>query len=66
MEVMYNKVLGIDVHQAVLACCIVTCENGEIVTQRKEFKTYGADLHEMAAWAKSENVGLVIMESTGI
>ena len=66
MEVMYNKVLGIDVHQAVLACCIVTCVNGEIVTTKKEFRTYGADLHEMAAWAKSENVDLVIMESTGI
>ena len=66
MEVMYNKVLGIDVHQAVLACCIVTCENGEIVTKKREFKTYGADLHEMADWAKSENVDLVIMESTGI
>ena len=66
MEVMYNKVLGIDVHQAVLACCIVTCENGEIVTQKREFRTYGEDLHKMARWAESEHVDLVIMESTGI
>ena len=66
MEVMYNKVLGIDVHQAMLACCIVTCQNGEIVKIEKTFKTYGNDLHELARWVKAENVDLVIMESTGI
>ena len=51
MEVMYNKVLGIDVHQAVLACCIVTCENGEIVTQKREFRTYG----EATRWPDGPN-----------
>lgn len=66
MEVLYDKVLGIDVHQAMLACCIVECKNGETVTTKRTFRTFGQDLHEMARWAKSENVDLVIMESTGI
>lgn len=66
MEVMYNKVLGIDVHQALLACCIVSCVDGEIKTEKRTFKTYGKDLHEMAKWAKEAGVDLVLMESTGI
>ena len=66
MEVLYDTVLGIDVHQALLACCIVKCVNGQMVTEKRTFETYGKDLHEMAQWAKDSNVDLVIMESTGI
>ena len=67
MDVVYSKVLGIDVHQAILACCMVSCnESGELVTEKKTFKTYGQDLHELANWAKTANLDLVIMESTGI
>lgn len=66
MEVLYNTVLGIDVHQAILACCLVKCVDGQLVTEKRTFKTYGKDLHEMAKWAKESHVDLVIMESTGI
>lgn len=66
MEVLHDKVLGIDVHQAMLACCIVYSRDNQTVTEQKTFKTYGEDLRAMVEWAKSENVDLVIMESTGI
>ncbi len=65
-EILYNKVIGIDVHQSKLVCCAVWHEDNERKTEKMTFGTFKNDKKAMAAWCASFHPDLVIMESTGI
>jgi len=66
MQVLFNRCAGLDVHKAtVVACVMVTAENG---TVQKEIKSFGAmtrDLLELGDWLKGHQVTHAAMESTG-
>jgi transposase len=63
---LYNRVIGIDVHQATLVCARTWIDDNEVLCETKTFKTFKSGRREMAAWRAAFNPDLVIMESTGI
>lgn len=67
MNVEHERCCGIDVHKAtVVACVIVTNEEGAV---KKETRTYGTmtgDLQALGAWLSEANVKQLAIESTGV
>ena len=64
---IYRCVTALDIHQAKLTVCILyEDENGELITDLKEFGGFKKDRVAMAAWVASFHPNLVVMESTGI
>jgi transposase len=67
LTAIYRCVAALDIHQAKLTVCILSeDENGEIITDLKEFGGFKKDREAMAAWVASFHPNLVVMESTGI
>jgi len=67
LTAIYRCVAALDVHQAKLTVCVMSeNEQGEIVTEIREFGAFKRDRREMAAWVASFHPELVVMESTGI
>ena len=62
MEVVYERCCGIDVHKAVIVCCLIT---GQRKAVTKKYGAFTDELREMAAWLKEERCQIVAMESTG-
>ena len=66
-DVLFNCVIGIDVHMASLVCCAVwTDADNKLHTEKVTFGTFKNQKKAMAAWCKQHRPDLVIMESTGI
>jgi transposase len=66
MQVLFNRCAGLDVHKAtVVACVMVTAENGSVTKEIKTFGTMTRDLLELGDWLKSHQVTHAAMESTG-
>lgn len=58
---------GLDVHKAVVVCTLIQEQpDGDLVSETKEFKTFHADLLDLAKWLKDAGTEIVAMESTGI
>ena len=67
LSAVYRCVAALDVHQAKLTVCVLfENDQGEVVTQIREFGAFKRDRREMAAWVASFRPELVVMESTGI
>lgn len=67
LSAIYRCVAALDVHQAKLTVCVLFAnEQGEVVTEIREFGGFKRDRREMAAWVASFQPELVVMESTGI
>ncbi len=67
MKVRHERCCGIDVHkQTVVACVIVTDEQGEAKTETRTFGTITGDLQALGVWLKGLNVEHVAVESTGV
>ena len=62
MEVVYERVCGIDVHKKVVVACLITGQR-KMVT--REYGTLTRELREMTEWLKTEKCQIVAMESTG-
>lgn len=64
---VYRCVAALDIHQAKLSVCVLyEDEQGEVVTEIREFGGFKRDRREMATWVASFQPELVVMESTGI
>ncbi len=67
MEVVYQRVAGLDVHKkTVVACARVQSDSDP---HRKSIRTFGTmtgDLRNLAAWLAAQGVTHVAMESTGV
>jgi transposase len=67
MEVLIERSAGLDIHQAMIMCCLVT---GGVSTpvqrQMRRFGTTQRDLEHLRAWLSEQGVSHVGMESTGI
>jgi transposase len=67
VDVIHGRSCGLDVHKkSVVACVLITEEDGVAVRYMRTFKTMTADLLEMANWLDGLNVTHVAMESTGV
>jgi len=62
IEVVYERVCGIDVHKREIVVCLIT---GQRKTETRKYGTLTKDLREMVAWLKEERCQIVAMESTG-
>lgn len=67
MNVQYARCCGLDVHQkSVVACVLVTAEDGTVQRTVRTFGTMTADLLALNDWLNAQQVEQVAMESTGI
>ena len=68
MEIVYERVAGIDVGKKIIAVAVRTPGErpGQRHQQVRKFNTYYQTLTAMAAWLVSEGVTHVSMESTGV
>jgi hypothetical protein len=67
MQTLVERGCGLDVHQAtVVACLLVTLQNGQVRKQIRSFPTTTRELLRMREWLISEGCTHVAMESTGV
>ena len=64
---IYERVIGLDVHQAKISACVVAEQaDGKVTVESREFGGFKRDRRALAQWAKSFGPEVVVMESTGI
>lgn len=67
MEVVYRRCCGLDVHkETVVACVLVTAEDGSVTRQVRTFSTMTGALRVLGQWLTDQQVEQVAMESTGV
>jgi len=67
MEVLVDRVAGLDVHKTTVTACVrVPGEGRERVEHKQTFPTFRADLESMRDWLVGHQVTLVVMEATGV
>lgn len=67
LKPIHKCAIGLDVHQKLITACVIAeRDNGEIVTEVKEFGGFKRDRRALAEWALQWNPDIVVMESTGI
>lgn len=67
MQVLYERCCGLDVHkQTVVACVVVSANNGQADKETRTFATLTENLEELAQWLRERQVTHVAMESTGV
>ena len=68
MEIIYERVAGIDVGKKIIAVAVRTPGErpGKRRQQLRKFDTYYQTLTEMVAWLIAEGVTHVSMEATGV
>ena len=64
---IYQRVIGLDVHQAkISACALAQQADGTVSVERREFGAFKRDRKALAEWARELAPEVVVMESTGI
>jgi transposase len=67
MQVVYARCCGLDVHQkSVVACVLLSAEDGQTQREVRTFGTMTADLLALNDWLNTLAVKQVALESTGI
>jgi transposase len=67
MQVVYQRYAGLDVHkQSVVACLLITGDDGRVQEQVRTFGTMTADLAALSRWLEEQRVEQVALESTGV
>jgi transposase len=67
MDVMLERVAGLDVHKRSVTGCVRTPgPSGKRREDKRTFPTYSGDLARLRAWLESEAVTHVAMEATGV
>ncbi len=67
MDVIHARSCGLDVHKkSVVACVLITHEDGSFERHIRTFKTMTAELLEMSNWLDGLAITHVAMESTGV
>ena len=66
MEVIYQRVCGVDVHKKTIAACVrCMLGDGKVREEVRSFGTMTRDILALADWLAQEGVTHVAMESTG-
>ena len=67
MQVIHPRCGGLDVHKkSVVACVLLTQEDGTVHKEVRTFGTMTAHLLALADWLNSLDVRQVALESTGV
>lgn len=67
LKPIYQRVIGLDVHQAkISACALAQGADGTMVVEKREFGGFKRDRKALAQWAREFGAQVVVMESTGI
>ena len=67
MEVLHDRVAGLDVHKKTVVACVRKPSDGRARrSETREFETFIADLGQLRDWLASEGVTHVAMEATGV
>jgi transposase len=67
MDMIYETVAGLDVHQKTIVACVRRRQpKGGLSEQVQTFGTMTGDLLELSAWLSQEGVTHIAMESTGV
>jgi transposase len=67
MQVIFERVCGLDVHKKVVVACIrILSDGGRVRTEVRRFGTMTKDLLELLDWLRKHEVTHVAMESTGV
>lgn len=64
---LHTCTIGLDIHhRQITACVLKTANEGEVISEFREFGTFKRDLRRLAAWVAGHQPDDVVMESTGI
>ena len=67
MDVVDARCCGLDVHKkSVVACVLITADDGTVDRQLRTFGTMTPDLLALADWLSSLGITHVALESTGV
>jgi transposase len=66
MEVMHERVAGLDVHKAMIVACVRLMSAGKIKRECRTFETSTASLQALLDWLAASGCTHVAMEATGV
>lgn len=66
MEVMHERVAGLDVHKETVVCCVRIVAAGKVSRECRTFETTTAGLEALLAWLTQSGCTHVAMEATGV
>src|SRR5580698_10438545 len=66
MEVMHERVAGLDVHKAMIIACVRLMSAGKIKRECRTFETSTASLQALLDWLAASGCTHVAMEATGV
>lgn len=67
MQVVHARCCGLDVHKkTVVACVLITAEDGSVQRQVRTFSTMTTDLLALSDWLTHQRVEQIALESTGV
>jgi len=67
MDVLHDRVAGLDVHKKTVVACVRTPSDGKARrSETREFETFIGDLERLRDWLAGEGVTHVAMEATGV
>jgi len=66
MEVMHERVAGLDVHKTLIVACVRITAGGKISRECRTFETTTAGLEALLGWLTASGCTHVAMEATGV
>ncbi len=66
MDIIYERVAGLDVHKDVIVACVRLTQGGQVERECRSFSTTTAGLLDLLAWLLESRVSHVAMEATGV
>jgi transposase len=67
VDILHARCCGLDVHKkTVVACVLITAEDGTVDRQVRTFSTMTADLLVLSDWLTSLGITHIALESTGV
>lgn len=66
MEIMHERVAGLDVHKAMIVGCVRIVAGGRVERECRTFETTTSGLLALLAWLTEQGCSQVAMEATGV
>jgi transposase len=66
MDVLHERVAGLDVHKATVVACVRVMAGAKVVRESRSFETTTAGLLELLDWLRESRCSHVAMEATGV
>jgi transposase len=66
MDIMHERVAGLDVHKAMIVACVRLMSGGKVERECQTFETTTSGLLDLLAWLTASGCTHVAMEATGV